>query len=75
MNVSYTNICEEVKRTVDLKKFRKNKGMTQLELANLVGVKRSTITMIETDETYKPSVNTAKKIAKILEFDWTLFFN
>lgn len=60
---------------MNLKELRVNAGMTQEELAKKVGVKRSTITMLETNASYKPSVTTAKKIAKVLKFNWTFFFN
>ena len=48
------------------------KGMTQQEIADLVGLDRTTITKIENGAT--PSIDTAKKIAAVLGFRWTLFF-
>lgn len=60
---------------VDLKAIRKAKGYyTQESLADAVGVYRSTIGMIETGIN-KPSVELAKKLGKVLEIDWTLFFS
>ncbi|MEZ0482610.1 helix-turn-helix transcriptional regulator [Planococcus sp. SSTMD024] len=56
-----------------LKKFRNNKGLTQLEVAKKAGIKRPNYTMIETGQR-KPSVATAKSIASALGFDWTIFF-
>jgi DNA-binding XRE family transcriptional regulator len=58
---------------VDLKEKREEKGYTQQSLADEVGVWRSTIAMIETG-TNKPSVPLAQKIASILGFNWTEFF-
>jgi transcriptional regulator with XRE-family HTH domain len=58
---------------MDLREKREHKGMTQLGLAQLIGKDRSLITKIECKAT-KPSVDTAKKIAKVLGFDWTEFF-
>jgi DNA-binding XRE family transcriptional regulator len=55
-----------------MKRKRKEKMLTQEQLAGIVGVERSTITKIENGG--KTSVNTAKKIAKALGFDWTLFY-
>jgi len=48
------------------------KGMTQQELADLVGLDRTTITKIENGAT--PSIDTAKRIAAVLGFNWTLFY-
>lgn len=57
----------------DLKQKRINKGMTQEQLAKKVGVVRTNISNIECGYT-RPSVDTAKLIADVLEFDWTEFF-
>ena len=58
---------------VDLKEVRTNAGMTQEALATECEVQRTTITMIENGEN-KPSVDLAKKIGKVLNIDWTEFF-
>jgi putative transcriptional regulator len=58
---------------VNLKEKREEKGFTQQQLADEVGVWRSTIAMIETGIN-KPSVPLAQKIGLILEFNWTEFF-
>ena len=50
-----------------------SKKLTQEELAVLCGVKRTTITEIENGNS-RPSVETAKAIAKVLGFKWTKFF-
>lgn len=57
-----------------VKAKREAKGLTQQQLADLIGCARSVITMIETNEHYKPSVPTAKQIGHILDFNWTKFF-
>ena len=59
---------------VKLKVERAKKEMTQGELAERVGVVRQTISNIECGLT-KPSVGLAKKIAEVLEIDWTNFFD
>lgn len=58
---------------IDLKKQRMEKGMTQEQLANKVGVVRTTISNIECG-LMRPSVEVAKLIGAELEFDWTLFY-
>jgi putative transcriptional regulator len=57
---------------VNIRNIRMEKGMTQQELADLVGLDRTTITKIESGAT--PSIDTAKKIASVLGFNWTRFF-
>lgn len=47
--------------------------MTQEQVAELSGIKRPYYTMIETGKR-RPSVDVAKKIAAVLDFEWTLFF-
>ena len=47
-------------KLINVKKLRIEKGMTQEQLANVCGVQRTTITMIELGEN-KPSVELAKK--------------
>lgn len=57
-----------------LKDFRLAKNMTQSQVAKLVGISRSYYTNIELG-IKTPAVPVAKKIAEILCFDWTYFFN
>ncbi len=59
---------------MDLKITRKNKRLTQQQLAELVGVDRTLISKIESGVA-TPSVTTAKKIAAVLGFHWTRFFD
>lgn len=53
--------------------MRKEKNMTQEEIAEKVGVTRQLISSIENGNT-NPSVSTAKKIASALGFDWQRFY-
>lgn len=59
---------------IELKKLREKKNITQQELADECGVVRQTISNIEIGLT-KPSVTLAKKMGKVLEVDWTIFFS
>ena len=47
--------------------------LTHQRAAELAGISRSYYTEIESGEK-NPSVTIAKRIAKTLKFDWTLFF-
>lgn len=53
---------------------RKKKGMTQQEVAKAAKISHTAYCNIENGKR-DPSVRTAKKIAKVLGFDWTMFFN
>ena len=48
-----------------VKEFRKELGISQLELAKDIGVSRQTINMIENDK-YNPTLELAMKIARLL---------
>lgn len=51
-----------------LKKLRKEKGMTQAEVASNIGVGSSTYTMIENGERQKDmSISLAQKLSKVLD--------
>lgn len=56
-----------------MREKRELKGLTQQQLADLIGRDRSLIAKIENGS--RPSVETAKKIAAILGFEWTRFFD
>ena len=58
---------------IDLKKIREDAGLTQEQLAAECHVIRQTISNIECGLS-RPSVETAKLIAKVLGFPWTDFF-
>ncbi|MBW5468479.1 helix-turn-helix domain-containing protein [Brevibacillus formosus] len=52
---------------------RNELNLTQEEVANKAEIARTTYAMIE-QENRTPSVNVAKRIAKVLDIDWTIFF-
>ncbi|MGW8754534.1 helix-turn-helix transcriptional regulator [Bacillus wiedmannii] len=56
-----------------LLKKRKHREKTQDYVACEAKISRSMYAMIESGER-NPSVYVAKNIAKVLNFDWTLFF-
>ncbi len=56
-----------------LKTFRTKRGLSQTELAKLVGVTPSTISQVESDLIY-PSLPALLKIAEVLEVDINSFF-
>ncbi|MCK9222673.1 MAG: helix-turn-helix transcriptional regulator [Limnochordia bacterium] len=49
-----------------IKQIRKEQGLRQEDLANLVGVSRQTIIAIENDR-YDPSLALAMKLARVLD--------
>lgn len=53
--------------------IRKARGLTQIQLANTVGMSPSYIALIETGERKVP-VWTAKRIASALGFEWQRFY-
>ena len=57
---------------VQLKKIRIAANMTQNELAEKVGVTRTAVSKWEAGR--MPTPKTAQRIAAVLGFDWTLFF-
>ena len=56
-----------------LKIIREKAGLTQQQLAGLIGKDRSLITKIENENTF-PSVETAKAIGRVLHVNWSIFF-
>lgn len=57
-----------------LKELRqRSNNLTQEQLAKMVGISRTMITEIENGKA-NPSVEVAKKIAAVLGFHWTKFF-
>jgi len=65
------NVASEVRELIKEKRAALN--LTQKQLADLVGVDRTTISKIENG--IRPSIDSAKKIAQILGLDWTIFFD
>jgi transcriptional regulator with XRE-family HTH domain len=58
-----------------LTQIRKDKNLTQAQVAEKVGVVPSYINMIEKGQRGSNlKVYTAKKIAKVLDFPWTKFY-
>lgn len=53
--------------------LRKVQGLTQNEVASKAGISRSYYSGIEVGTRNVP-VKTAKKIASVLGFEWTIFF-
>jgi putative transcriptional regulator len=49
-----------------VKELRKEKGFTQEDLAEVIGVSRQTVNAIEKQK-FDPSLNTAFKMAKLFE--------
>lgn len=56
-----------------LKEKRKEQSLTQKDLASELGIDVSYISLLENGKR-KPSVPMAKKIATLLKFNWTMFF-
>lgn len=56
-----------------LKDIRKQAGLAQVDVAHLANVKRASYGNIELG-VRRPSVSTAKRIAVVLGFEWTRFF-
>lgn len=56
-----------------LAEMRKATGKSQKELASEAGIAQSTLGSIESGNR-NPSVELAKKIAAVLDFPWTRFF-
>lgn len=62
-----------MKKRIWLKVKRIDKKMTHDDVARVCGIERAYYTMIEQGKR-RPSVRVAKAIAKVLDFDWILFF-
>ncbi|MPM53534.1 hypothetical protein SDC9_100302 [bioreactor metagenome] len=57
-----------------LKEIRESKGMHHNDVADRAGISRPYYTRIENGQHQVP-IKTAKKIAKVLDFDWPLFYD
>jgi len=64
----------KTKQRTWLKHQRLAKGLTQKDVAYKAKIARTTYASIEQGER-NASVPTAKAIAEILDFDWTIFFD
>ena len=56
-----------------VREFRKNMGLSQLELAKSIGVSRQTINMIENNK-YNPTLELCLNLAKALNTDLNSLF-
>ena len=56
-----------------VREFRKNLGLSQLELAKSIGVSRQTINMIENNK-YNPTLELSLNLAKALNTDLNSLF-
>lgn len=59
---------------IDLQYERHKAGLTQKQLAQKIGVRRTTIAMIE-NGTNTPSIATAKALAEALNLNWAEFYD
>ena len=57
-----------------LNAIRKRKGLSQADVSRAAGIAQSSYCNIENGER-GIAVNTANKIAAVLEFDWTRFYD
>ena len=55
--------------TAELQRMREGKGLSQRDIAKAIGIAKGTYINIEHNRR-KPSVEVAKKIAAVLDFDW-----
>ena len=58
---------------MNLKEQRKKLGLRQAQVASAAGIKQGYYTRVESGK-QKPSVKTAKAIARVLNIDWTDFY-
>lgn len=56
-----------------LKKLRKEQKLTQANVSEVAGISHQSYSFIETGRR-KPTVRVAKRIAAVLGFEWTRFF-
>lgn len=56
-----------------LKKIRKEKNLKAKDVAQSLGISKSSYSQIETGRR-RPNVDRAKQIGKFLEFNWTRFY-
>ena len=56
-----------------LRSIRELKNMSEQKVADLVGISQPAYHMIESGQK-NPSVSTAQGIARVLGFDWTIFY-
>ena len=54
-----------------LERLRKERGLTQVQLANRIGITQGTFALYETGKR-NPKIETVKKIAKALNVGWSM---
>ena len=54
--------------------LRKEKDLTQMAIASLAGITRAYYAQLEL-ALRSPSIRVAKRLAEILEIEWTTFYN
>ncbi len=59
---------------IDLRRLRQERGLTMKQLGEKANLDDSYICLIEQNKR-TPSVPAAKRIAKVLGFNWTRFFD
>lgn len=59
---------------MNLAEIRKEKGLTQADVAAETGMTQQMYCYVETGRR-RPSVSAAKRIAAVLGFDWTEFYD
>jgi putative transcriptional regulator len=52
--------------TLNLKEYRERKGLSQEELATAVGIRRATISDLETGKSRRIELDTLEKLARVL---------
>ena len=57
-----------------LKGLREERGLRQKKVAEMSGITQQMYSFIE-NGSRRPSVEVAKKIVEVLDFDWTRFFD
>lgn len=62
-----------MKKRVWLISYREKKGISQSEVARQIGITQQMYNFIENNKR-NPSVEIAKKIADVLNFSWTKFY-
>lgn len=60
--------------SINIKELREQKGLLQKEIAVKLDISESYYCLLEGGKR-RPTVQTAKKIAEVLGFDWTQFYD
>lgn len=72
--MSYINDIKELAKGLNnVKEYRKRQGLSQLALANQIGVARQTINLIENNK-YNPTLELCINLAKALHTDLNSLF-